>query len=102
LPIISRESYNSEAAMVRVLAVITKKKSEVVEYVVLEDQRYPNLEAFLGAARVETEELSKRHRLPNDELELFDGSDRSLESFFRMFPNITLTPLSIRSKTWGE
>ena len=87
--------------MTRVLAVITKKKSEVVEYVVLEDQRYPSLDAFLGAARSETQELSERHRLPNDELELFDGSDRSIESFFRMFPNLKLTPRSVRSKPRG-
>jgi hypothetical protein len=32
------------------------------------------------------------------ELELFDGSDRSLDSFFRMFPNLKLTPPSVRSK----
>jgi hypothetical protein len=87
--------------MVRVLAVITKKNSEVVEYVVLEDQQYPGLDAFLDAARSETQELSKRHGLPNDNLELFDGSDRSLESFFRMFPNLKLTPRSVRSKPRG-
>jgi hypothetical protein len=81
--------------MVRVLAVITKKKSEVVEYVVLEDQQYSSLDAFLVAAHSETLELSKRHRLPNDELELFDGSDRSLDSFFRMFPNLKLTSRSV-------
>ena len=87
--------------MMRVLAVITKKNGEVVEYVVLEDQRYPSLDAFLGVTRSETQELSKRHGLPNDNLELFDGSDRSLESFFRMFPNLKLTPRSVRSKPKG-
>jgi len=84
--------------MMRVLAVITKANSEVVEYVVLDDSRFPSLDAFLGAARNETQELSARHGLPNDELELFDGSDRSVESFFRMFPNLKLTPRSVRSK----
>jgi len=87
-----------EAAMVRVLAVITKEKSEVIEYLVLEDRRYPSLDAFLASARSETRELSMRYRLPNDELELFDGSDRSVESFFQMFPNLKLTPLSRRSE----
>jgi hypothetical protein len=84
--------------MMRVLAVITKAESKVIEDVVLEDSRYPSLDAFLVAARDETRELSARHGLPNDELELFDGSDRSVESFFRMFPNLRLTPRSVRSK----
>ena len=88
--------------MMRVLAVITKKKSEIVEYVVLEDRQYRDLEALIDAARSETEELYERHSLPNDELELFDGSDRSLESFFQMFPNLKLTPRSVRSKTRRE
>jgi len=87
--------------MMRVLAVITKADSEVVEYVVLEDSRYPSLDAFLAAARAETRELAARHGLPSEELELFDGSDRSVESFFRMFPNLKLTPRSVRSKPRG-
>ncbi|MBN2489618.1 MAG: hypothetical protein JXQ29_02070 [Planctomycetes bacterium] len=82
--------------MMRVLAVITKAASEVVEYVVLDDARYPSLDAFLAAARDETRSLSARHGLPNEELELFDGSDRSVESFFRMFPNLKRTPRSVR------
>lgn len=81
----------------RVLAVITKKENEVVEYVVLDDRGYPTPEAFLDAARVETRALAERHGLPNDRLELFDGSDRTVESFFRMFPNLKLTPHSVRS-----
>ena len=84
--------------MIRVLAVITKARSEVVEYIVLDDGLYPSLDAFLDAARSETLELSARHNLPNDTLELFDGGDRSVESFFRMFPNLKLTPGSVRSK----
>lgn len=87
--------------MMRVLAVVTKAGGEVVEYVVLEDQRYPTVEAFLDAARGEAQALSERHDLPNDRLELFDGSDRSLESFFRMFPNLKLTPRSVRSPPGG-
>jgi hypothetical protein len=83
--------------MMRVIAVITKAGSEVVEYVVLEDGRYPSLDAFLEAARGETRDLAARHGLPNDELEQFDGSDRSVESFFHMFPNLKLTPRSVRS-----
>lgn len=82
--------------MMRVLAVITKAGGEVVEYTVLDDTRYPSLEAFLDAAREETRGLSARHSLPNGELELFDGSDRTVESFFRMFPNLKLTPRSLR------
>jgi hypothetical protein len=82
--------------MVRVLAVITKADSEVVEYVVLEDSHYPSLGAFLEAAHNETRDLAARHGLPNEELELFDGSDRSVESFFRMFPNLKLTSRSVR------
>jgi hypothetical protein len=84
--------------MTRVLAVITKAGSEVIEYVALEDRGYPTLEAFLDAARRETHELSTRHGLPNAELELFDGSDRSVESFFRMFPNLKVTPRTLRSQ----
>jgi hypothetical protein len=84
--------------MTRVLAVITKAGSEVIEYVALEDRRYPGLEAFLAAARRETRELSARYGLPNAELELFDGSDRSVESFFRMFPNLKVTPRTLRSQ----
>jgi len=84
--------------MTRVLAVITKAGSEVIEYVALEDRRYPAPEAFLDAARRETRELSARHGLPNAELELFDGSDRSVESFFRMFPNLKVTPRTLRSQ----
>lgn len=83
--------------MTRVLAVITKAGSEVMEYVTLEDGAFPTLEAFLDAARRETRELSTRYGLPNDELELFDGSDRSVESFFRMFPNLKVTPRTLRS-----
>lgn len=84
--------------MMRVLAVITKAHGDVVDYVVLEDVRYPDTEAFLAAARDEARELAARHGLPNGDLELFDGSDRSVESFFRMFPNLKLTPRSVRSK----
>ena len=84
--------------MTRILAVITKAGSEVIEYVALEDHRYPTLQAFLDAARRETHELSTRYSLPNDELELFDGSDRSVESFFRMFPNLKRTPRTVRSE----
>lgn len=85
--------------MVRVIAVITKRESEVVEYVVLDDRDYSSLEEFLKAARLETLELSERHSLPNDVLEIFDGSDRSLDSFFRMFPNLKLTPGTVSSKS---
>jgi hypothetical protein len=84
--------------MVRVIAVITKNESEIVEYIVLDDRNYGDIKDFLDAARLETLELSKRHRLPNDVLEVFDGSDRSLDSFFRMFPNLKLTPRTVRSK----
>ena len=84
--------------MMRVLAVITKAESEVIEYVVLEDNRFPSLDAFLVTARKETEQLSACHGLPNDDLELFDGSDRSVESFFRMFTNLKLTPRLVRPK----
>jgi len=84
--------------MVRVLAVITKAGSEVIEYVVLNDRLYPSLDPFLEAARRETLELSARHGLPNDRLELFDGSDRSVESLFRMFPNLKVTGRSVRSE----
>lgn len=84
--------------MTRVLAVITKAGSEVIEYIALEDHGYPTWEAFLDAARRETAELSTRHGLPNAELELFDGSDRSVESFFRMFPNLKRTSGTVRSK----
>lgn len=87
--------------MMRVLAVVTKAGGEIVEYVVLEDRRYPTVEAFLDAARREAQALSERHELPNDSFELFDGSDRSLESFFRMFPNLKLTPRSVRSQPGG-
>jgi len=83
--------------MMRVIAVIAKKGSEIVEYVVIDDSRYQGSEAFLEAARSETQELAARHGLPNDDFELFDGSDRSVESFFRMFPNLKLTPRSVRS-----
>ncbi len=86
-----------EAAMVRVLAVISKERSEVLEFLALEDRRYPSADAFLEAARNATRDLWMRYGLPNDELELFDGSDRSVESFFRMFPNLKLTPRSKRS-----
>jgi hypothetical protein len=41
-----------EAAMMRVLAVITKAESEVVEYVVLEDSRFPSLDAPGAAASI--------------------------------------------------
>ena len=85
--------------MVRVIAVITKRESEVVEYVVLDDRDYSSLAGFLKAARLETLELSERHSLPNDALEIFDGSDRSLDSFFRMFPNLKLTPGTVGSKS---
>jgi hypothetical protein len=85
--------------MIRILAVITKVASEVVEYVVLDDGRYRELDSFLAAARDETRELSERHGLPNADLELFDGSDRSVESFFRMFPNLKLTPRSVRAES---
>jgi hypothetical protein len=88
--------------MMRVLAIITKARSEIVEYVVLEGERYPSVDAFLEATRKETQALSKRHRLPNDRLELFDGSDRTLESFFKMFPNLKLTPRSVRAKPQGS
>ena len=37
--------------MTRILAVITKAGSEVIEYVALEDHGYPTLQAFLDAAR---------------------------------------------------
>jgi hypothetical protein len=84
--------------MTRVLAVITKAGSEVIEYVALEDRGYPTQEVFLDAARRKTRELSTRYSLPNGELELFDGSDRSVESFFRMFPNLKLTPSTVRSQ----
>lgn len=84
--------------MMRVLAVIAKKTGEILEYVVLDDSRYAGLEDFLAAAREEARELSVRHGLPHAELELFDGSDRSLASFFRMFPNLKLTPRSVRSE----
>jgi hypothetical protein len=84
--------------MIRVIAVITQKESEVIEYVVFDDRDYSSLDAFLGAALIETLELSKRHLLPNAELEIFDGSDRSLESFFRMFPNLKLTARTVYTK----
>lgn len=84
--------------MMRILAVITKAGSEVIEYVVIDDRRYSTAEAFLAAALDETRALSARHGLPNEELELFDGSDRSEESFFRMFPNLKRTPRSVRSE----
>lgn len=82
----------------RVLAVITKAGSEVVEYAVLDDRHYSTVEAFLAAARDETRSLSARHGLPNENLELFDGSDRSVDSFFRMFPNLKLTARSVRTE----
>jgi len=84
--------------MIRILAVVRKANSEVVEYVTLEDRRYPILQGFLDAALRETQDLSTRYRLPNDELELFDGSDRSVESFFQMFPNLKVTPRTVRSQ----
>ncbi|MGQ9588971.1 MAG: hypothetical protein ACUVYA_01610 [Planctomycetota bacterium] len=68
--------------MMRVLAVVTKAGGEIVEYVVLEDRRYPTVEAFLDAARREAQALSE-------------------ESFFRMFPNLKLTPRSVRSQPGG-
>jgi len=83
--------------MVRVLAVVAKSDQEVLEYVVLEDRLYPNFDSFLEAARRETRELSARHGLPNDRLELFDGCDRSVESLFRMFPNLKWTARSVRA-----
>lgn len=76
---------------------MTKTESRVVEYVVIDDRRYSTLENFLEAARNETGRLSARYGLPNEELELFDGSDRSEESFFRMFPNLKVTPFTRRS-----
>ncbi len=87
--------------MIRVLAVIGKAESEVFEYVVLDDRRYSSLDEFLEAARRVTRELAARHGLPNDTLELFDGCDRSLESFFRMFPNLKLTSRTLRSEPQG-
>jgi len=84
--------------MIRVVAVITKKENEVVEYLVIDDQHFPSLEAFVDAACLESLALSNRYFLPNDVLELFDGSDRSLDSFFRMFPNLKLTSRTVRSE----
>jgi len=84
--------------MMRVLAVITKAASEIVEYAVLDDRRYPTPKAFLDAARDETLKLAARYGLPNEELELFDGSDRTEESFFLMFPNLKRTSRSVRSE----
>jgi len=84
--------------MIRVVAVITKKDSEVVEYIVIDNRAYSSLETFLAAARLESLALSKRHFLPNDALEIFDGSDRSLDSFFRMFPNLKLTSRTVRTE----
>jgi hypothetical protein len=84
--------------MIRILAIITKAGSEVVEYVVIDDRRYATTEDFLAAARHETGRLSFRHGLPNNDLELFDGSDRSEESFFRMFPSLKVTPSTARSE----
>jgi hypothetical protein len=84
-------------AMVRIIAVVTKKETEVVEYVVIEDSRPSDLEAFLETARAATRELAARYGLPNETLEIFDGSDRSVESLFRMFPNLKLTPRTARS-----
>jgi len=82
--------------MIRILAVITKAGGEVVEYVVIDDRRYAAREDFLEAARHETGRLASRHALPNDRLELFDGADRSEESFFRMFPNLKVTAATAR------
>jgi len=36
--------------MIRILAVVRKASSEVVEFVALEDRRYPILQSFLDAA----------------------------------------------------
>ncbi len=84
--------------MVRVLAVVSKADNEVFDYVVLDERLYASLDSFLESARRETRELWKRHALPNDRLELFDGSDRSVESLFRMFPNLKLTSRSVRTE----
>lgn len=98
----SIEFGDTTITMIRVIAAVTKRGSEIVEYVVLDDRDYSSLEIFLEAARLESLELSKRHFLPNDTLEIFDGSDRSLDSFFRMFPNLKLTPQTVRSKPHGN
>jgi hypothetical protein len=82
--------------MVRVLAVMTKSLCKIMEYVVLQRDRYESPEAFLAVVRAQTEQLWTRYGLPNDDLELFDGGARTVESFFCMFPNLKLTPLSVK------
>ncbi len=83
--------------MVRILAVITKEQGEVIEYTVLDRAAYATADALLDAVRDESARLSKRHGLPHPDRELFEGGARSVEGFFRMFPNLKLTARSLRT-----
>jgi hypothetical protein len=73
--------------MVSVLVIHEKQTKTMLEYVAIARDAFPSLERYISVKRQEAEALSKKYGLAqNVDLELFEGGARTVDGFFRMFP----------------